>query len=253
MILGCTNPAAINYNPASDQDDGSCIYLHKVADTCYAFKDFDHNSLGDQSFTVSYSIEDTAWVFYHDYIPDFYFSTRQQLYSLKNTFIWEHNMGPRGKFYKLTKSSFFIDVVFTFPNEVLLNSVQWLTQVIDVMGKTHSNSTFTHITIWNDSQCTGRIPITEYAPLNPEGITKNLSQFSFNDFRDIVKSNTEFFMKSVFEDIRPEDALLDPNMPWYEKGYMQNRFFVIRLEFDNQQDKEVSLHEVDVIVDPTYK
>lgn len=249
MTTGCTNPKAINYDPASDQDDGSCIYLHHVGGVCYAFEDYTGDNLDDQSFTVSYSVEGNAWVFYHDYIPDFYLSTRQQLYSLKNNLIWKHNAGPRGKFYKPTKDSFYVDIVFTFPEDVLLNSVQWMTQVVDSLNTTHQFKTFTHITVWNDFQCTGRLPISHYLPLQPEGIKKGLSQFSFNELRDIVSSNGTLVMKSILDGLIPEDSSLDPDLPWYEKPYMHNKYFVIRLEFDNTEDKVVSLHSVDVSVD----
>jgi len=252
-INGCTNPKAANYNPSADQDDGSCVYLHKIGDTCYAFQDYIESSLRDQSFTLSYSVDGNAWVFYHDYIPDFYFSTRQQLFTLKNNFIWKHNAGPFGKFYKTNKDSFFVDIVFNFKSEVLLNSIQWITKVIDSSSKIHDFKTFTHITVWNDKQCTGKIPISQYAPIKPEGISKHSSEFSFNELRDIVSTSGEFFMKSLFENFAPEPTTLDNNMPWYHKSYLQNNYFIVRLEFDNTDDKAIYLHSADVAIDQTVR
>ncbi len=248
--FGCTNPQAVNYDPSADQDDGSCTYLHLVQELCYAFQDYLGDDSRDQSFTVSYSVEGGAWVFYHDYFPDFYLTTRQQLFTLKNNSIYKHNAGAHGMFYKPTKDSFFVDVVFRFDSEVLLNSIQWLTKVLDAGGKILPFKTFTHITVWNDIQCTGRIELTNYMPLGLQGIAKNHSEFSFNDLRDIVNTD-DFFMKSIFENIKPEETLLDNNMPWYEKRYLQNKYFIVRLEFDNTLDNTVSLHTVDATTDPT--
>jgi hypothetical protein len=249
-ILGCTNPNAVNYDPLADQDDGSCTYLSSVQGVCYAFNDYQADSLRDQSFTISYSVEGNAWVFYHDYLPDFYIATRQQLFTLKNNLVWVHNNGPHGKFYKTTKDSFFIDVVFNFDSEVILNSVQWLTKVLDTAGKILPFKSFTHITVWNDIQCTGKQPLTNYVPLEPDGVNKHLSEFSCNELRDIV-SVDGFFLESIFENMIPGDGTLDPNMPWYEKRYMQNKYFVVRLELDNTLDTTLSLHQVDATTDPT--
>jgi hypothetical protein len=252
-MTGCTNPRAINYNPSADEDDGSCVYLQKVGDACYAFQDVDVTKLKNKSFTLSYSVEGNAWVFYHDYIPDFYFSTRQQLYTLKNNSIWIHNKGLPGRYYKDVKNSFFMDIVFAFENEVLLNSVQWVTQVLDAAGKIKPFRTITSLTIWNDSQCTGELDLPEFLSTSGGGVSKSRSEFSFNDFADIVKSDTEFFMQSVFDNLRPESTTLDKDMPWYEKGYMQNNHFIIRFEFNNDSGDKLLIHSADVAVQETYK
>ena len=44
-MSNCTNPSAKNYNPTATFDDGSCIYLVRLSDICYAFsgcKSFSH-------------------------------------------------------------------------------------------------------------------------------------------------------------------------------------------------------------------
>lgn len=253
-MTGCTNPRAINYNPASDEDDGSCVYLHRVNNVVYAFQDVPAVELKDRSFTLSYSIEGNSWVFFHDYIPDFYFSTRQQLYTIKNNSIWKHNKGANGSYYKDAKDSFFLDIVFPFDKEVLLSSVQWLTQVLDAAGRLHPQETISSITIWNDTQCTGKLALSNFQhSINSGGLVKSMSSFSFNDFCDVVKLDTVFFMKSVFENLRPAPEVLDTTMPWYEQGLMQNNHFILRLEFDNSSGNKIFIHSADVAVQDTYK
>jgi hypothetical protein len=252
-MTGCTNPNAINYYPAADEDDGSCIFLNKVGGISYAFKQTEPSRLTNKSFTLSYSVEGNCLVFFHDYIPDFYFSTRQQLYTLKNNAIWKHNQGAAGKFYNDSKNSFFVDIVFAFEREVFLSSLQWITQVLDMAGKLKPFETLTNVTIWNDSQCTGRLDVQQFVTQNSGGVAKSMSEFSFNDFSDIVKTDAEFFMMSVFDNLRPAETILDPSMPWYEKGNLQNNHFIVRLEYDNVNNRQIAIHSADTTVQETYK
>ena len=91
------NPAAVNYNPQATQDDGSCYYLNKVGETCYGFEDV--AGLLDQSFTMSWDISSGNWTFFHDYIPDFYFSVREQLFNGKAGQLFVMNKGLPGIYH----------------------------------------------------------------------------------------------------------------------------------------------------------
>jgi len=166
-IQGCTNPAASNYNPSANIDNGSCVYKNKIGSICYLFEDVALSQIVDKSYTLSWSIEGENWVFYHDYIPDFYFDTREKLFTLQNGGIWKHNKGPVGSYYDGIKS-FFVDVVFNGADEMTLNSINWVTQVLDQIGNTEESTTFTHITIWNSYQCSGRIAMADFACNNPK-------------------------------------------------------------------------------------
>lgn len=98
-IPGCTNPAAVNYNSAANVDNNSCLYLIKEDATCYAFQDADFAGIVDESYTLSFSLEQKDWVFFHDYTPDFYFSGRDQLFNLKDNKIYRHNLGAPGVYH----------------------------------------------------------------------------------------------------------------------------------------------------------
>lgn len=252
-ILGCTNPNANNYNSAATQNDGSCVYLTRVGSTCYYFQDLAPSDIVDNSFTLSYSMENNTWVFFHDYVPDFYVGTRKKLYTLKNSKLWKHNSGPPGKFYETAVHPFFIDVVFNYDKEVILDSVQWFTELLSSLGAVNEFATFTHITVWNSHQCTGRLPITEYIPYSLTGTRKTVSEFSFNELRDIVKDRSGEFVGDIFANFRPITSELDAGMPWYEKRFLQSNYFIVRLEYDNSNPNTLSLHETAITAQQTVR
>lgn len=249
-MANCTNSAAVNYNPAATTDDGSCIYLHKVGGVCYAFQDVPPASVIDRSFTLSYALEGDNWVFFHDYIPDFYFHTREKLHTIKGNKVYTHNSGPSGKYYEATPSSFFIDVVFRSQEEMILNSLNWVTEVVDRTTKANDEfGTLSHITIWNAWQCTGRISLAQvFEALEMKNIRRTQSQWHFNDFRDLVAVRGAKVVSDLFDDFAVNTAALDPDLPWYEKKLLEDQYFVVRFEFDNSQDKVVLLHSTDADV-----
>jgi len=245
MASGCTNPAARNYDPSATEDDGSCVYTNNIGGICYAFQDVAVDEIKDKSYTLSWAIEGDNWVFFHDYIPDFYFQTREKLFSLKNKEIWKHNEGPKGTYYGTTKS-FFVDVVFNSAEEMTLNSVSWLTEVFTQTGLIEEFSTLSHITIYNSYQSSGRIAMADFTPLPPTGKRKTQSEFSFNQFRDMLINRVGGFLKDVFGNKDTITSAINPNQPWYDQKLFEDNYFVVRFEFDNVGNKSLSLHGVDI-------
>lgn len=248
-MANCTNKAAVNFNPAATTDDGSCIYLSKIGGVCYAFQDVAIEAVLDRSFTLSYAIEQDNWVFFHDYIPDFYFHTREKLHTVKNSKIYTHNSGPMGKYFDPPKP-FFVDMVFRSEDEMTLNAISWVTEVFDNVLKTNEEfSTLTHITIWNAWQCTGRISLAQvFEALEVKNTRKTQSEWNFNDFRDIVAQRGSSVVGDLFQNFAVNTNALDPNQPWYDKKLLEDQYFIVRFEFDNSQDKTVLLHNVDADV-----
>jgi len=251
-MLGCTNIYAENYNPAATQDDGSCVILFKHKDQCLEFSSYPDTLLTDKSFTLSYSVEGKSWVFFHDYIPDFYYHTREQLWSVKDQELFKHNAGPYGSFYNPNdKKSFLIDVVFQAGSDLILETVQWITEVIQESADNSENelewSTLTHISIWNSQQHTGRIVLKDiFENLQYKTHRRTQGQWSFNDFRNILKERGTKFLLDIFNNYALDATQIDPNKPWYEKEIMEDKYFVIRFEFDNTINKQLILHDTTV-------
>lgn len=240
-MLGCTNPWAVNYNSAATIDDGSCIFLYKVDGQCYAFKH--EPPIRDESFTVSFSIEDGNWVFFHDYIPDYYFHTRDQLWSVKNRRIYRHAGGAPGKFYDETPASFFMDLVFAHDHDMILNTVEWVSEVINSLGAEQEFKTFTHVTVWNNQQCTGRIALNDvHDILQYKTHSRTRGIWSFDDFRDMVRQRDGDFLNDLFSNFSVKTEKLSTRRAWFNSALMEDRYFIVRLEYDNTDGNVVFLH-----------
>jgi hypothetical protein len=257
MIL-CTNPAAVNFDPTAMQDDGSCLYLKHINGVCYAFQDVDPDLVTDNSFTLSWSLRGNNWVFFHDYLPDFYFSTRDKLYTLKDNRIYKHNAGAPGQYYDNTKKSFFIDAVFPVGGqevkEATLDTVEWITRVLNGNGTTAREETLTHITIWNSRQCTGRIPLeTIFKDLQYKTHRETAGIWSFDDFRDKVRVEGLVFLQDLFHNFDVAESALSDSLAWFDQKLLEDNYFVVRFEFDNLSAKRIELLDTNVQAKPSYR
>ena len=251
-MLGCTNPNAVNYNPAATQEDYSCLYLEKYNGNCYLFQDVSENEIVDESFTLSFSMDGKDWTFFHDYYPDFYFATRNQLFNLKDKKIYIHHKGAPGVYHGTTPKPFFIDAVFNAEEEILLNSIQWISEVISSDQETEF-STFTHITIWNNQQCTGRIAISDVFELLEYERRKTQGVWSFNTFRNMVAESGSKFLLDIFNNFAVDTTKLDVEKPWFNQDLLHDNWFIIRFEFDNSSGKKFIFHGADINADKSYR
>lgn len=240
---GCTIPGAVNYNPAATENDGSCVFLVKHDGICYAFQDTDQGK--NESFTLSYSFDGKDWVFYHDYVADFYFRSKKSLFSLKDKKIYRHHEGAPGVYYQVAPKSFFVDMVVQNPAEFVLNSIHWVTEVLD-SSKEIEFSTLTHITVWNNQQCTGRIALNDIFDELEYDRRKIRGTWGFNEFRDMVKEYGSEFLEDLFNNYAVKSSNINTEKSWYDRDLMHDTYFIIRLEFDNISGKQVILHGADV-------
>lgn len=250
----CTNPAAVNYNPQATSDDGSCLYLDKIGGICYAFQDLPPDSTTDQSWTLSWSLEGNNWVFFHDYIPDFYVLTRQKLFALSGGKLFGINGGLNGVYLDGKVKPFFIDVIFNSNEELTLNTIKWVSTILNSDGSIAPFDTLTHITIWNSQQCTGRIALADiFQDLQYSNARKTQGEWSFNNFRDQVAQQGVSFLQDIFNNFAVDGSNLSQTMPWFEQQLLEDIYFVVRFEFDNTSGKKIYLEETDVDTNRSYR
>lgn len=245
---GCMNPSAVNYDPLATEEDYSCIYLKKHDGVCNKFEDVNPMDIVDRSFTLSWSITGQGWVFFHDYVPDLYFHTRDKLFLLKDNYFYEANEGSPGSFFDEDDvKPYFIDVVFSSDKDLVLETVNWVTEFLESQTE-QVFRTLTHITIWNGNQHTGRIALAALdSGLHYSDKRRTQGEWSFDKFRDILKDNGGAqFLDDLFHDYALDQTQANANQPWYAKGLLQDKWFCVRFEFDNTSQQTIVLHEVNV-------
>jgi len=256
----CTNPAAVNYNPQATTDDGSCLYLNKVGGVCYAFQDVPPNEIEDKSFTLSWGVESDNWVFFHGYTPDYYLQIREKLYNLRGNRIYKNNQGLNGVYYDNTPQSFFIDVVFREIDEkkriaqLTLNAVLWLSTVLNADGSEAAFDTLTHITIWNSTQCTGRIALDQiFKDLSYDDMRNTQGYWNFNNFRDNVIQQGVSFLDDIFNNFAVNTEVVADVLPWFEEQLIEDNYVIVRFEFDNTSGKKIYLEDTQIDANKSYR
>lgn len=200
----------------------------------------------DTSFTASYCVAARAWVFFHDYVPDMYVHSRDELFTAKASNMYSHNTGPAGIYYEpLTPKSFFIDVVFPGPSDMLLETVNWMTDYI-TSSTDQTFKTLSHLSVWNSHQHSGRISLRENQPLVAKEIRRTKGEWYFNDFRNVLISKGVPFLNDIFADYSLIGAQANAGLPWYKKELLGDTWFCVRFEFDNSEDAKVFLNEVNI-------
>lgn len=246
MAAGCKNPGAVNFNGASTSENYSCIYLLKNQGDCHWFEDVPPDTDNDKSFTLSYSVKGQGWVFFHDYFPDMYIHTRENLFNSKDSVLYHNNKGASNGRYYGTTESFFIDVVFKTDADILLETVNWITEYLSSDTDQPFN-TLSHISIWNSTQHTGRLALTEILSLTDiDEVRRTKGEWSFNDFRDILVDKGVPFLLNIFNDYALIGGVSDPLQPWYDKELLIDTWFCVRFEFDNDSNAKLILHDTNI-------
>lgn len=266
-MLGCTSPTAKNYNPAATEEDGSCVWLESVGGTCYQFGSVPAANILDHSFTLSMALKpDTmqpeGWVYFHDYFPDAYIHTRDKLLNLKNNVPFFHSKGPKGIYhFNTTPKPYFIDMLFADKQTMILNSANWISEVrntandaIDDNQRALFLETITSITIWNQYQTTGKITLDgTLDTLQRKNNRNNEESWAFNDFRDVLDNLTDQFVGDIFADYRMDASKLSMNLPWWNQRLLEGKYFIIRFEFNNNNNKQITMFDMDADISKSYR
>lgn len=202
------------------------------------------------SFTASYSPELDRWVSYHEYIPNYMFSTRnQRLYSVNNNGgiainqgIFRHNIGDKGLYYNSEEASptpfpLIIDLVFNSQVEQnkLYQSLEWVTESVTPANVYDFNDTFDFITISTNYKTTNRIELERLVNIfstNEANMRNNETTWSFNEIRNVASGNVQI-RRDFFNDFDVNPLAVSAPLDWYQKTKFIDKFIVCRLEYSN--------------------
>lgn len=213
----------------------------------------------EKSLTFSMDISLNRWTYGHDYFPNKYINTRNKLLSIKNNEIYRFNEGDFGVYYDESEvNPYYVDVAFVGDGSFILDNINWRTIVEDRNNITEYmnelyDKTFTSITIWNANQCSGRIPLINNNRISLANNSRAPEyRWNFNKFVNILK-NPGVFLKSIYEDFRVDESKLTPNIPWYQKDKILGDYVIVRFEFDNLENKQITVLDLSIDTTKSYR
>lgn len=237
--------------------------------TSYTFTDFSNPMyFQNKSWTMSYSLDDQAWVGWHSYIPNFYFYNQTNFYSIpsKSNQIWQHNIeGLFLSFYGhqaphiieiVLKDSYTMAAKYQSNTASPIDTKYWEDVSWQSIAQQYNPSyndyyeqrfiTFNKFIAYNYNQCTGLqtlIPkdlfpeatfMEQTLQQNPGQvlITRKEREWNVNDFRDYRSDYTSPVFTKAWNYIYPNfyiDKIVDPTMINFSKDWSQTE--VLRDKF----------------------
>lgn len=209
------------------------------------------------SWTISYNPTNRTWVSYHDYVPDYMFSTVDNiLYGIKDDKFYIQNIpgSAKGVFYNSTVNPSFIEASKNIGSDAEFVSASWLSESYVntyVTGQPSSSldytNTLTHLTLRTPDRCTGRIQLSlnNYMDsLYSSNIRVLNRTWYYNDIRDIAIASG--FVGGFYNNYAIDTAKLNTNMEWYDTRRFIDKFIICRFEYDNVINQRFLFLEGDI-------
>lgn len=221
--------------------------------------------LENDSYTVSWSLTEDpqteGWVSFHDYIPDYSISLRnQQVLQFYGDKLYEMNVGPKGVYFGISYPTI-ITPVFVSPFKdarnlypFIINHLNWNCDIED-LNRRLLNQTWTSISLHNSFQGTRQIPLIvldkdcdildQYGTANVRRVKNQWGyNYAFNEKqsefqRTWIEIRDRFLVINVNEK--------DCNKP-EDRARMFDDFVIVRLLFDNNQSKRLFQYEINATV-----
>jgi hypothetical protein len=223
--------------------------------------------LENDSYTISWSLtenpETEGWVFFHDYIPDYSISLRnQQLLQFYNDRLYEMNTGPKGTYFGITYPTI-ITPVFVSPYRdtqrifpFVIRHFSWNCDIEDSLRRL-LNETWTSISLHNSFQGTRQIPLTvldqdcdildQYGIANVRRVKNQWHyNYAFNEkTSEFQRTWIELIDKFLVINVNEKDC----NKP-EDRARMFDDFVIVRLLFDNNQSKRLFQYDINLTLSP---
>lgn len=225
----------------------------------------------NNSWTMSYDIEDEEWLSWHSYLPNFYFYIAEKFYSWEhsNNNIWKHNVKGLYQNYYGVRHPYILEYVvkgndprMTYIWDYIKLHTEALRYVEENKEYLDVDVTFNKLLAYNSKQISGILNLINknsntdlVVNLQPSDylseqvintnesiiIDRNERDWTVNDLRDIrINRNQTMFNKSL--DSRQDEYFIDKiinplsidfNKDWTQLESFRDKYLVIRLIFDN--------------------
>lgn len=229
----------------------------------------------NNSWTLSYSLKNKSWLFWHSYLPSFYMNIPEEFYSWinGNNNIWKHNKIGSYQTYYGVKYPFIIEYVSmsdpintkTFEYIKLLTEAKKLNIEFNEFVEERF-VTFNKALFYNSRQCSGILNLlvkdinsdsTDYLlqqvqnlPGDSIIIDRNEKDWTINQLRDIRTDYTKPIFKSDINSIQDNyfidkvvnESTIDFNKDWSELESFRDKYLVVRFIFDNFDDVKLLLN-----------
>lgn len=200
------------------------------------------------SWTISFNPLTKSWVSYHDWFPDYIFSTVEGFtYGIKNNEFFYMNRKPmtttKGIYFDATTYPSFIDVVHNEEpySDKEFVAANWITEVYPngmTSGQVDTTLNYTttcdYITFYTPQHCSGRIPLALVDDIDTL-YTSNLRNLNrtwyFNGIRDIAL--TTGFLNTFYNNYTIDTTKLNTSMEWYDQRRFIDKYVTCRYEFSN--------------------
>lgn len=234
-------------------------------ETEYVYPELVNNSVCNNSWTLSFSLETDHWNSYHSFIPNFYISGPDYYMSWKNNKFYKHNVPKKFLEYYGEKHPFIIDYISNSDTlqTRILNSINLITKAnryLDSGVVEERFITFNKAIIYNSRQCTGILNLevkdqydVDYLlqQINQDNnktiIDRNEKDWSFNNIRDIrIDYSQPIFLDDIkdkqgeyFIDKVLNQPSLSYTKDWNNLEMLRDKYFNIRLIFETNEDVEL--------------
>lgn len=193
------------------------------------------------SFTLSYSPDQDGFTSFHDYIPDYMFNTRNNVYSIKDLTVYKHNSEDSKATYYTTVQPSYVELILNGENTMTkyFSNINWQTEIIDSDDASLFTKTFTKILLYNSYQCSGEIDL-----IYPTNIFNAETTWNFNKFYDIVRNRALPFIDANGLIL----SNLNTSLAWFKQRRFVDKWLAVKLIYNNTDQNTLFLYNVDALM-----
>lgn len=228
-------------------------------------------------YTVSFYPDFDYWLCFHDYHPSGIFATRINLFSFDNKRLYIHNSDNYVKYYGGVIHKSIITPVFRSPyiqsNKTLPALFQNINFRCDVIDNkvVNRDKTFSRLSFHTSYQSTNKITLVPFisnqsmlSQYNTYNIRLVNTYWQFNKIRDLKLDKIELTWEEwdklhgvVYNQNIDEIEVNTSNVSSTQNIQMKRRFvddyMVVIMEFDNDEQNEFLLHDINYLTSPVLR